>query len=42
MRAGDGTWTAARQTKDVLAVVFHAPTDAAANDLLNKVAEAIK
>jgi hypothetical protein len=42
VRAGDGTWTAARRAKDVVAVVFRAPTDAAANALLNKVAEAIK
>ena len=42
VRVGDGTWTAARQMKDVVAVVFRAPTDAAASSLLNKVAEAIK
>ena len=42
VRRGDGTWTAARRTKDIVAVVFRAPTDAAATALLNKVSEAIK
>jgi hypothetical protein len=42
VRTEDGKWTAARLIKDIVAVVFGAPADAAAKALLNKVAEAIK